>query len=224
MAQYCYYNGGSPSIKKVAFNGAANTYRKIIFNGQSFTLSTWYSGTCKNGYAEQSTFSSKNVTNSAYKHIVTQKNYSKNGSGNWVSYGAQTLTTWTMPYGGTDDLGVESNAGYGSYGYMSYSFYTGNNSYRTYYSFTPPSKSKAQSMTWITVSTYLYASNIKHDINFSYSTSSIANATAFAPSNYESYYDLRTHPLNGVTANPNYTISRSLAGHWYYNYVSTFTF
>lgn len=225
-AQYCYFYaagaGGANTIHKVNFNG--NTYRKINFNGTTFTISTWYSGTCINAVRTQQTYSTKsNKVTDGYAHYFTIRSQSKSGS-SWVNYGALTYTTYFFESAG-DKSDITAASGYGTYGYLSVSCYAGSNTWRDCSSFTPPPETKMYLRSHSVSARYLYASQIKYDVNFSYSTSSIANNTMFVPANYENYYTMSNHPLIGVLShNATYTISGAYKGHHIPSYIQTNTF
>lgn len=233
MAQYCYYNSNT-LIRKVSFNG--NTYRKINYNGTVFTISTWYSASCKNATCYESTYSTSNTpitkVTDGYSHKVTELDYSyRNGS--WYSYKAAVYTTWYLDsvsdgvYGYWNSSHLSQHAGYGQYGYMSVSFYFGSESYRTHYSVTPPPGTKMYLVTHNEGGqrvSYYKSRSLKSDINFSYSTTSIANSTAFNASNFAQYYNIYNHSKNSFTTYANYTISRNLQGHHFIGLITTTTF
>ena len=228
MAQYCYYNTNT-QIRCVNFNG--NTYRFINHNGTVFTISTWYSGTCINGNAWESTYSTKNVNvTDGYKHYVTERYQSRNGT-NWNYYGNYTYTTWYFTdandYGLANGRRISQDySGYGQYQYMYVSFYRGDADYRSCYSMNPMDGTKFSLVTHNNKTSYYVSRSEKNDINFSYSTTSIANNTAFNVSNFQQYYVLTNHPKHGVTNYGNYTVSRNLTAiaHHFWDNIYTVTF
>lgn len=225
-AQYCYFHasgaGGADQIRKVNFNG--NTYRKIKFNNTVFTISTWYSGTAVNAVRTQQTYSTKsNKVTDGYAHYFTIKSQSKSGS-SWVDYGSLTYTTQFFDQD-TDGASMTGMSGYGTYGYLSVSCYAGSATWRDCSSFTPPPATRMYLRSHSVSARYLYSSQVKNDVNFSYSTSSISNSTAFVPENYDRYYTMSNHSLIGVLShNANYTISGVYKGHHIYPYIQTNTF
>ena len=224
--QYCYFyasgSGGANTIHKVMFNG--NSYRKINFNGTPFTISTWYSGTCINGVRTEVTYSTKsNKVTDGYAHYFTIKSQSKSGS-SWVDYGALTYTTYYFDLD-TDGIAMTTLPGYGSYGYMSVSCYQGSNTWRDCSSFTPYPGSKMYMHTHSVTARYEYSRQAKYDINFSYSTSSVANVSVFAASNYGNYYNIYNNPKVGIqVSNSKYTVSGVVQGHHLFTYIQTNTF
>lgn len=224
--QYCYFHpsgaGGASQIRSVKFNGV--TYRKIKFNNTPFTISTWYSGTCINGVRTQVTYSTRSskVTD-GYAHYFTIRSQSKSG-GSWVNYGAITYTTYYFDVD-TDGASMSTLQGYGSYGYMSVSCYAGSETWRDCSSFTPYPASKMYLHSHSVSQRYQYDAKAMYDINFSYSTSSVANVSVFAASNYGNYYNLNNNPKVGIqVSNANYTVSGIVQGHHLFTYIQTNTF
>lgn len=224
--QYCYFyasgSGGANQIRSVKYNGV--TYRKINFNGTPFTISTWYSGTCINGVRTQVTYSTKsNKVTDGYAHYFTIRSQSYNGS-SWVNYGSLTYTTYYFDVD-TDGASMTALPGYGSYGYMSVSCYQGSATWRDCSSFTPYPASKMYLHSHSVSQRYQYSSKQMYDINFSYSTSSVANVAAFAASNYGNYYNIYNNPKVGIqVSNANYTVSGIVQGHHLFTYIQTNTF
>lgn len=224
--QYCYFHpsgaSGASQIRSVKFNGV--TYRKIKFNNTPFTISTWYSGTCINGVRTQVTYSTRsNKVTDGYAHYFTIRSQSKSG-GSWVNYGAITYTTYYFDVD-TDGASMSTLQGYGSYGYMSVSCYAGSETWRDCSSFTPYPASKMYLHSHSVSQRYQYDAKAMYDINFSYSTSSVANVSVFAASNYGNYYNINNHPKVGIqVSNANYTVSGIVQGHHLFTYIQTNTF
>jgi hypothetical protein len=222
MAQYCYYNGNT-QIKKVNFNG--NTYRRISVSLSNMTklfiLSSWYSGTCKNGLVYQRTYS-ESQSKIAESYTYTYKIYSLTMKSPNKSY-TQTvscdadpkLTNWhTLPnYSASTTFGAATAQTRESY-----------TACARYYGMMPGMTVTVPAQyQW---KSYLKASEPKYIVSFSYSASNVANDAAFAPNNFANWYNVANNGANYVNAQPSqhYTVSRQVFGHLLWNYISTYIY
>lgn len=211
MAQYCYYNNNTSNpIHRINLNG--NTYRKMNVNGTPYTISTWYSGTCKNAERDVRTIS---YTYDEYNRTVYRYTFT-------YSAGGQNTYSITNTY--LQQQTWYASDGWKAAGYMSSSRTEGVGTQIVSITVTPspgnaasPSyeKVKENYRTYQRVSSY-------YDVNFSYSASGI-EGSIFTPMNYTMWYNSSKLP-NWVSAYPTYTISCMCPYIYPTNRISTYTF